>query len=63
MYNDNLSVKSKVVYISSRFWLLADGSRDFTQPETEIIVCYAEQTPWMTIIFTQKGLQLSFSVK
>ena len=61
LYNDNLSVKSKVAYISTSFWLLADGSRDLSQAEKEMIVY--EQTPWMTIIFTQKGLRLSFSVK
>ena len=43
LYNDNLSVKSKVAYISTSFWLLADGSRDLSQGEKEIIVYQAQQ--------------------
>ena len=49
--------------MSSSFWLLALGSRDLSQPEKEIIDCYAEQIHKMTIIFTQNGPRFSFRVK
>ena len=49
-----------VVYMSSRFWLLASESRDLSQAEKEMTACKAEQIHKMTIIFTQNGPRLSF---
>ena len=44
---------TKVVYISSRFWLLAPESHDLSQAEKEITACKAEWIHKMTIIFIQ----------
>ena len=41
------------------FWLLDHRSRDLSQPEKEIIDCYAEQIHKMTNIFTQNDPRLS----
>ena len=43
---------TKVIYMSSRFWLLSVGSRDLSQAEKEITDCKDEQLYKMTI-FTQ----------
>ena len=44
---------TKVLYISSSFWLLEVKSRDFSYAEKERIACKAEQIHKMTTIFTQ----------
>ena len=46
---------TKVVYMSSSFWLLALGSCDLSQVEKEITSFQAEQINKTTTIFTQNG--------
>ena len=55
--------KYQVLYMSSSFWLLGVESRDFSHLEKERTACKAEQIHKMTIIITQNGPRLSFSVK
>jgi hypothetical protein len=43
-----------MVYICSSIWLLALGSRDFSQAEKKTIVTKAEQILKMTTTFAQK---------
>ena len=54
---------TKVLCMSSSFWLLGVESRDFSQAENERTACKAEQVSKMTTIFTQNGPRLSFWVK
>ena len=49
--------------MSSSFWLLGVESRDFSHLEKERTACKAEQIHKMTIIITQNGPRLSFSMK
>ena len=56
-------MEPKVLYMSSCLWLLEVESRDFSDAETEIIACKAEQIHMMTTIFTQNSPRLSFGVK
>ena len=43
----------KVLYMSSRFWLLGVESRDFSHVEKERTACKAKQIHKMTTIFTE----------
>ena len=45
----------KVLYMSSRFWLLGVESRDFSHAEEEKTDCKAEQIHKMTTNFNQNG--------
>ena len=54
------SLFTKVLYISSSFWLLGVKSRDFSHAEKERTACKDEQIHKMTTIFTQNGPRLSF---
>ena len=54
------SIITKVLYMSSRFWLLGVESRVFSHAEKERIICKDEQIHKMTTIFTQNGPRLSF---
>ena len=49
-----ISRVTKVVDMSSSFWLLRVESRDFSQAEKERTACKAEQIHKMTINFIQK---------
>ena len=51
---------SKVLYMSSSFWLLGVESHDFSQAEHERTGCKAEQIHKLTTTFTQNGPTLSF---
>ena len=51
---------TKVLYMSSSFWLLRVESRDFCQAEKERTACKAEQIQKMTIVSTHNGPRLSF---
>ena len=51
---------TKVLYMSSSFWLLGFESRDFSHAEKERTACKDEQIQKMTTIFTQNGPRLSF---
>ena len=51
---------TKVLYMSSSFWLLRVESRDFSQAEKDSTARKDEQTNKMTTIFTQSGARLSF---
>jgi hypothetical protein len=51
---------TKVLYMSSSFWLLGVESRNFSHAEKERTACKAEQILKMTIIFTQNGPRFSF---
>ena len=44
-----LLIRTKVVYMSSSFWLLAPESRDLFEAEKEFFSCSAEQIQQMTI--------------
>ena len=44
---------TKVVYMSSSFWLLALGSRDLSQAKKEITACKAEQINKMITTYFQ----------
>ena len=50
-----LCFNTKVLYMSSSFWLLGVESRDFSHAEKERTACKAEQIHKMTTIFTQNG--------
>ena len=49
--------------MSSSFWLLGVESHDFSHAEKERTACKAMQIYKMTIIVTQNGPRLLFSVK
>ena len=49
-----ISRVTKVVDMSSSFWLLRVESHDFSQAEKERTACKAEQIHKMTTIFNQK---------
>ena len=49
--------------MSSNFWLLAVGSRDFSQAEKETNLCKAEQIHKMTTTFIQNDNKGPFWVK
>ena len=51
---------TKVLCMSSSFWLLGVESRDFSQAEKERTACKAEQIHKMTASFTQNGPRFSF---
>ena len=55
-----ISRVTKVVDMSSSFWLLRVESRDFSQAEKERTACKAEQIHKMTTVFTQNCPRLSF---
>ena len=51
---------TRMVYMSSTFWLSAPESRDLYQAGKEMIVYQAEQIHKMILWFTQNGPRLSF---
>ena len=50
---------TKVLYMSSSFWLLGVESRDFSHAEKKKTACKAEQIHKITTIFNQNGPRLS----
>ena len=57
------NIYTRVLYMSSSFWLLGVKSSDFSHAEKERIACKAEQVHKLTTIFTRNGPRLSFWVK
>ena len=52
-------IRSKVLYISSSFWLFGVESRDLSQAELKNTVVKPEQIHKIKIIFTQNGQKFS----
>ena len=56
------SYVTRMLYMSSSFWLLRVESREFSQAEKERTASKAEQIHKMTTLFTQNDSLGSFSV-